>query len=217
MEGRGFLDAAHIESGCRAVVIRGISDLLKGKTRTDKLGGQQRAADAAAAFFFEMLALESGSPPERAGQDAQPSARKPDQGANPAAALGRLRQFHNQRVKHITGSAPLVPVLDGAILVMHLAPLNTFDAPQPSAFGEICGNPRSFPPIRDTGPRDWRITYEGLFTGSNNEGLGKLQRAYVYVAPSGALEAVISSIARGQGHNFIPLPEIQSMIIHYAR
>src|ERR1700730_637941 len=31
MEGRGFLEAAHIDSGCRAVVVRGISDLLTGK------------------------------------------------------------------------------------------------------------------------------------------------------------------------------------------
>jgi nucleoside phosphorylase len=68
MEGRGFLEAAHIDSRCRAVVVRGISDLLKGKAKTDKLGWQQRAADAAAAFFFEMLALENEFPPECAGQ-----------------------------------------------------------------------------------------------------------------------------------------------------
>jgi hypothetical protein len=110
-----------------------------------------------------------------------------------------------------------VPVLDGAILVMHLAPLDTFDAPQPSAFAEICSNPRSFPPIRDTAPRDWKINFQGLFTGSNAEGLEKPQRAYVYIAPSGALEAVVSSIARGRSNKFIPLPEIQSLIIHYPR
>jgi len=62
MEGRGFLEAAHIESGCRAVVVRGISDLLKGKAKTDKLGWQRKAADAAAAFFFEMLLLDEGAP-----------------------------------------------------------------------------------------------------------------------------------------------------------
>jgi nucleoside phosphorylase len=218
MEGRGLLEAARIVSGCRAVVVRGISDLLKGKSKADKLGWQQRAADAAAAFFFEMLALETGSPPEREHtRKIQQPAGQPDQGANLAAALGQLRQFHNERIKHIVGPAPLVPVLDGATLVMHLAPLNTFDAPKPYAFAEICSNPRSFPPIRDTAPRDWRITYEGLFAGSNSDGLGKPQRAYVYVAPSGALEAVVCSIALGRRHNFIALPEIQSMIIHYAR
>jgi nucleoside phosphorylase len=61
MEGRGFLEAAHIQSGCRAVIVRGISDLLSDKAETDKLGWQLRAADAAAAFFFEMLALGAGA------------------------------------------------------------------------------------------------------------------------------------------------------------
>src|ERR1700732_3020635 len=45
---------------------RGISDLLRGKARADKQGWQQRAADAAAAFFFEMLSLESDSQRDRA-------------------------------------------------------------------------------------------------------------------------------------------------------
>jgi nucleoside phosphorylase len=52
MEGRGFLEAAHVEASCRAVVVRGISDRLAGKSNTDKRGWQRRAADAAAAFFL---------------------------------------------------------------------------------------------------------------------------------------------------------------------
>jgi hypothetical protein len=61
MEGCGFLEAAHVDSGCRAVVVRGISDRLTGKVTSDRRGWQQRAADSAATFFFEMLALEAGS------------------------------------------------------------------------------------------------------------------------------------------------------------
>ena len=59
MEGYGFLEAARVHSACRAVVVRGISDHLSGKTEADRLGWQQRAADAAAAFFFGMLAFET--------------------------------------------------------------------------------------------------------------------------------------------------------------
>jgi nucleoside phosphorylase len=214
MEGRGFLQAAHIDSGCRAVVVRGISDLLKGKASADKQGWQKRAADAAAAFFFEMLSLESN-------RDDASNIRRPtiqsDQKPDARAALDQVRQFHIERVKTIAGSAPQVPLLDGPILVMHLAPLQTFDVPQHAPFAEICSNPRNFLPIRDTAPRVWRINFEGLITSSNSEGLGKPQRAYVYVSPSGALESVISSIALGRSHSFLQLPEIQSMIIHYAR
>ena len=62
MEGRGFLEAIHIDAGCRGVVVRGISDRLRGKRATDQLGWQQRAADAASAFFFAMLALDDAEP-----------------------------------------------------------------------------------------------------------------------------------------------------------
>jgi len=62
MEGYGFLEAARVDAACRSVVVRGISDHLTGKAEADRLGWQQRAADAAAAFFFGMLALGTESP-----------------------------------------------------------------------------------------------------------------------------------------------------------
>jgi nucleoside phosphorylase len=73
MEGRGFLEAAHIDSGCRAVVVRGISDRLTSKAQTDKLGWQRCASDAAAAFFFEMLALEPASTSTETSEPPLPS------------------------------------------------------------------------------------------------------------------------------------------------
>ena len=77
MEGRGFLEAAHIEPGCRAIIVRGISDLLDSKTNDDRLGWQQRSADAAAAFFFEMLALEEPSERPRDHHRIEVSRRTP--------------------------------------------------------------------------------------------------------------------------------------------
>jgi hypothetical protein len=62
MEGRGFLEAAHINSVV-ATVIRGISDKLSGKARADGAGWQKRAADAASAVAFEMLAKLGSSGP----------------------------------------------------------------------------------------------------------------------------------------------------------
>lgn len=54
MEGRGFLEAAHVHQMVSGVV-RGISDLLSNKSATDKQGWQKKAADAASAVAFEML------------------------------------------------------------------------------------------------------------------------------------------------------------------
>jgi nucleoside phosphorylase/HEAT repeat protein len=63
MEGSGFLRAAWRESTTRAIVIRGISDLLGNKQRTDHAGWQTSAAKNAAAFAFELLANYGASYP----------------------------------------------------------------------------------------------------------------------------------------------------------
>jgi nucleoside phosphorylase len=55
MEGRGFLEGVHISHPVQGCVVRGISDLLSGKTNADKAGSQERAADAVSAVAFEIL------------------------------------------------------------------------------------------------------------------------------------------------------------------
>jgi nucleoside phosphorylase len=60
MEGRGFLEAVHINQPVRGCVVRGISDLLTGKADAEKLGSQERSSDAASAVAFEILAGADG-------------------------------------------------------------------------------------------------------------------------------------------------------------
>jgi hypothetical protein len=144
---------------------------------------------------------------------------EPAQDASAArrAALARIETFHQERAGKLNSTMPQIPVLDGGKLLMHIVPLQTFDEAQPQAFAKLCANPERFPPFVDTRPRDHKINFDGLFTGSNAGGIGKPQRAYVYVFRSGAVEAVASSLARGRNHSMIQLPNIQCMIIHYAR
>lgn len=61
MEGLGFLSAAFAYPNIKAIVIRGISDLIEGKNANDSEQGteekrQERAAHHATAFAFELLA-----------------------------------------------------------------------------------------------------------------------------------------------------------------
>lgn len=55
MEGSGFLEAARLGADVPAGVIRGISDLTRGKAATDAKGWQRVAARNAAAFAAELL------------------------------------------------------------------------------------------------------------------------------------------------------------------
>ncbi len=55
MEGYGFLQALHAHPEVKALVVRGISDLIEGKAAADKAGSQQAAARHAAAFAFQVL------------------------------------------------------------------------------------------------------------------------------------------------------------------
>lgn len=60
MEGGGFLKGVHISHPTKGCVVRGISDLLSGKSKADKAGSQKIAADAASAVAFEILASLEG-------------------------------------------------------------------------------------------------------------------------------------------------------------
>lgn len=56
MEGHGFSLASYLSGGVPNLVLRGVSDLVEGKSDADSTGSQPAAARRAAAFAFELLA-----------------------------------------------------------------------------------------------------------------------------------------------------------------
>ncbi len=109
MEGRGFLEAAHVNSVI-GTVVRGISDLLSKKERADKAGSQNVAADAASAVAFELLAklgsAMSASKPLR--QKVKP-VRSPRRAS---AKRGRLRASIVKRSAMPALAPPVLPLLE---------------------------------------------------------------------------------------------------------
>src|SRR2546423_3358079 len=62
MEGSGFLRALHAHIDTAALVVRGISDLLSGKSDSDRRGSQVLASRNAAAFAMTILARLGAAP-----------------------------------------------------------------------------------------------------------------------------------------------------------
>jgi hypothetical protein len=126
-------------------------------------------------------------------------------------------EFHRRRTELIAAGKPLIALLNGGALVLHLVPLSAVSEQPAPSFDEITRQPHHFPALGSTHGQDFKITYDGLLIGSNAEGLTKPQRAYVHVFRSGVIEAAVSSLASGPEHKFIVLPEVQAMLVKFTK
>jgi nucleoside phosphorylase len=88
MEGHGFLKALRANPEINALIIRGISDLIDGKSNADAAGYQEKAARHASAFAFEILAN---------------LLQRPDNGRNKNKTWQRIRTLlgHSDRVSSV--------------------------------------------------------------------------------------------------------------------
>ena len=110
MEGRGILEAAHANQQVSALIIRGLSNLIDGKSRDDKEGFQELAASHASAFAFQVLAkLRVGQ--EHKSNSANNSPKKkqktPDFFAYDDAWVGR-ESLINELTNKVKGSCRLL-------------------------------------------------------------------------------------------------------------
>lgn len=90
MEGHGFLKAVHANPRVDALIIRGISDLIEGKSEADAAGSQEAAARHASAFAFEILSKLEGALGEKRSLSTNAMPPRIDPDAPPIAAIEGL-------------------------------------------------------------------------------------------------------------------------------
>lgn len=126
----------------------------------------------------------------------------------------RVRAFRIERTARIGAHETPVGLLDGGSLVLHVVPFAAFDFGQSLSLDKVAAQSHLFVPIGSMAAQDYQITFDGLITASNAEGLSKAQRAYVQVFRSGVVEAVASSLSREEG---LILPHIEAMVVKCSR
>ncbi|MFX1803096.1 toll/interleukin-1 receptor domain-containing protein [Paraburkholderia sp. A1RO-5] len=190
--------------------VRAQSPMLAGRlaVTTDK-GGEHVASELMRAIRRD--ASQNARAPESSGAPAASAA--------PPADLPRLgeiaKTFHSEQTELIaTGQGPSA-VLDGGMLVLHILPYAFVEGRAVAAYDELARQPELFPPMKGT-VQDVQIGYNGVLIGSNAQGLGVPQRAYVKIDRTGAIEAVISSLATGQSTRWVELPYVQALVIRYV-
>jgi hypothetical protein len=133
------------------------------------------------------------------------------------AIAERVRAFRVERAAKIAGGNTPVTLLDGGVLVLHVAPFSAFAVGTAFSLQEAARDPNKFPTLLDSFARRHQVTFDGLLVTSNLDAPPTPQRAYTQVLRTGGVEAVASSLTRGQKNEWLILPHIEAIIICYAR
>jgi hypothetical protein len=129
----------------------------------------------------------------------------------------RVRSFRAERIAKIAGGETPVTLLDGGIMMLHVAPFSAFTIGTAFSLQEAARNPNTFPTLQNSGAQQHQVTFDGLLITSNVNLPPPPQRAYTQVLRTGIVEAVASSVARGRDGKILVLSELELPVIRYAR
>jgi len=127
----------------------------------------------------------------------------------------RAFSSHSNCVKTISKGKGSVQLIEGSVLVMHVAPVRSPMYTQRVDFERIANNPDLFQAM-GAFHMGSELSYEGLYCWSNPEGHNKPQRSYTRVTRDGIVEAVQGDISSGKNNEYLILPFLQETIHQHA-
>lgn len=129
----------------------------------------------------------------------------------------KVRRFRTERcTKIVNGDAP-VTLMGSGIYVLHIIPFSAFDLGHTFPLRRAAAEPHRFAPIGRPSGGIPQITLDGLIVTSNASPSPEKQRAYTQIFREGIVEAVASSIKRGEDRDWLPLASIGQDTIRYSQ
>ena len=117
----------------------------------------------------------------------------------------KVRSFRQERVERIIqGNGPL-PLKDGAKLILHLIPLESFRSKTSIQFDDIGWHGTTFPPIGHRHTRGWgpTLNFDGILVSWESEKPGSFT-TYVQIYRNGMIEVALDSISQQRdGTNYL--------------
>jgi nucleoside phosphorylase len=107
MEGYGAMRAAFAHAGVQALVIRGISDSIAGKSESDRRGWQEKAAAHAAAFAAEVICGMAKAQPSQTSDVFEPDGEHRLDPAHLSARMPR-KETLDRRLSKLNELAPVL-------------------------------------------------------------------------------------------------------------
>lgn len=129
--------------------------------------------------------------------------------------LERIEAFRRERLARIVAGETPVPLLDGARLVLHLAPLPSFISRDTLDLADIIAKGSHMPiPLRGQG-RYAAMNLQGVYNHLGDDGQGA--DGYGQLFRSGAFEGVAAENREEGGHRFVVGIDLANMILGALR
>ena len=129
----------------------------------------------------------------------------------------RIRQWRDERLGRLVANDGPIPLISGALLVMHVVPLESFTDEWRFVAAELDDRELDFSPI-DAAGRSKQFNIDGMLTYSKARNNNNSAETYTQVFRSGRIEAVTTDfLSEKDGQPFIASVWYEEQLMRYTK